>query len=452
MDRVINLSKLYKEFFITKAHNLSITTGFIKRKRKITGSSFIKTLILGNMEDGHCSIEGMCQLLSEDSIDITKQGLDLRFTERAVAFMKAMYQECLNLFKNSLRLDCKIIQQFNSVKLLDSSNVNLPNNMEGIYKGCGASYKGRANKTKSSIKLQVVFDYLNQVLNKVDLTEGIRSDQGYRNYLEDIKTNDLLIADLGYFVPKCFKEISEAGAYFISRYKTDTNIYDVKTNQKLDLPKLLNEQSFLIKEILLGKKTQLQVRIICYKLTDEQSMSRRRKANLLAKSHGYKSSAKNQALLNWSIFITNIPENKVNSEHIWTIYRTRWQIELLFKLYKSHLEIETLKGRNNSSRILCELYAKLCSVCIFHGMTSCLELEQDNEISLTKALIEFKKRSRELFLVLNKSLDYLQNFLLRLIRSCSKYCLKDKYRKQRISTLYMLKSLSVIEMKDSMAA
>jgi hypothetical protein len=219
----------------------------------------------------------------------------------------------------------------------------------------------------------------------------------------------------------------------------------------LDLPKLLNEQSFLKKEILLGKKTQLQVRIICHKLTDEQSMSRRRKANLLAKGHGYKSSAKNQALLNWSIFITNIPENKVNSEYIWAIYRARWQIELLFKLYKSHLEIETLKGKSNSSRILCELYAKLCSICIFHGLTSCLELERDNEISLTKALIEFKKRVRELFLVLNRSLDHLQNFLQKLILSWSKFCLKDKYRKQRISTLDMLKSLVVVEIKDSMA-
>ena len=71
--------------------------------------------------------------------------------------------------------------------------------MEDIYKGCGASYKGRSNKSKSAIKLQVVYDYLNQVLDRVDLTEGIRSDQGYRDHLQDIKTNDLLIADLGYF-------------------------------------------------------------------------------------------------------------------------------------------------------------------------------------------------------------------------------------------------------------
>ena len=62
---------------------------------------------------------------------------------------------------------------------MDNTHINLPNNMEGIYKGCEASYKNRKNKTKSAIKLQVVFDYLNQMFDRLDLTEGIRADQGY---------------------------------------------------------------------------------------------------------------------------------------------------------------------------------------------------------------------------------------------------------------------------------
>lgn len=220
----------------------------------------------------------MCQLLGEDYIDITKQGLDFRFTKSAVEFMQEMYKESLILFKTKLQINCQILEQFSSVKLLDSTHINLPNNMEGIYKGCGASYKNRKNKTKSAIKLQVVFDYLNQMFDRLDLTEGIRADQGYKNHLEDIRINDLLIADLGYFVPAYFRQISELGAYFISRYKADTNIYDAETDTKLDLLELLEHQSFLARDVLLGKEVKLPVRIICHKLTDEQSTVRRRKA------------------------------------------------------------------------------------------------------------------------------------------------------------------------------
>lgn len=142
MNNLEKLSRVCKDFFTKKADSLSHITGFIKRKRKVTGSSFIKTLVLGNMGDAHCSIESMCSLLHEDFIDITKQGLDFRFSASAVTFMQAMYEECLGLFKSHLQLDCKILQQFNSVKLLDSSQVSLPNSMESIYKGYGSSYKG----------------------------------------------------------------------------------------------------------------------------------------------------------------------------------------------------------------------------------------------------------------------------------------------------------------------
>ena len=47
----------------------------------------------------------------------------------------------------------------------------------------------------------------------------------------------------------------------------------------------------------------------------------------LANIHKYKSSQRNQQLLQGSLFITNIPESKISAEHIWTIYRARWQID-----------------------------------------------------------------------------------------------------------------------------
>lgn len=108
-------------------------------------------------------------------------------------------------------------------------------------------------------------------------------------------------------------------------------------------------------------------------MTDEQAIGRRRKANLIAKSHKYKSFSRNQKLLNWSIFITNISEDMVNAKHLMIIYRARWQIELLFKLYKSHTKIENFKGRSRPARVLCELYGKLCSMLIFHGLSNCVE-------------------------------------------------------------------------------
>ena len=145
-------------------------------------------------------------------------------------------------------------------------------------------------------------------------------------------------------MPESFKEIDKLGSYFISRYKTDTNLYDINTNEKIDLLAYLNNKSIVEAYVLLSKNIKLKVRIICKKITLEQSNARRRKANKLAKSRCYKSSEKNQKLLEWSLFITNIPENKITAEQILIIYKARWQIELLFKLYKSHIRIDHLKS------------------------------------------------------------------------------------------------------------
>ena len=190
--------------------------------------------------------------------------------------------------------------------------------------------------------------------------------------------------------------------------------------------------------MLLGKEALLPIRIVCHKLTKEQSEGRRRKANALAKSRRYKSSQRNQDLLNWAIFITNIPEDKVNIKYIAAIYKTRWQIELLFKLYKSYFKIEFLKGKNNSFRVLCELYAKLCGILLFHSISSYMLTEIRYELSATKAFLELKRRIRELTFALKKSLNELKKFFQNLLIAWSKFCLKDKYRKIRKSTFASL--------------
>ncbi len=129
MNKITCLSNYLNKFFNERANEVSIETGFIKRKRKLSGSSFIKAIILGNIGVANCSIDTMCQLLNEASVIITKQSLDLRFTEEAVEFMKRMYNESMALFKNTLQIDCRILQQFKSVKLLDSSYISLPKSL-----------------------------------------------------------------------------------------------------------------------------------------------------------------------------------------------------------------------------------------------------------------------------------------------------------------------------------
>ena len=67
----------------------------------------------------------------------------------------------------------------------------------------------------------------------------------------------------------------------------------------------------------------------------------------------------------WYVFITNIDTTQLSVEQIAAITRIRWQVELMFKCFKS-------VGRVNKSRrekpysILCEVYAKLITQLLRH--------------------------------------------------------------------------------------
>lgn len=440
MDIIEEISEKLKKYFTEVAEKISKEVKFIKRERKITASSFVKAVILGNFGEESSKTEEMCQMLYDDGIQISKQGLEHRYSPESEELMKKMFEEGLSMFQNELKIDCEILNKFRSVKLHDSSYIKLPSILESRYSGYNTHYPGQKEGSKAGIKIQTMYDYLNQSLKRIEITEGKRSDQGYRNYLQDIEGGDLFMADLGYFVPSSMKEIENNGAYFIFRYKSDTNLYDLKSGEKVDLLEKFKDKEEFEENLYLGKEAKIKVRLVAKKLTEEQSQARRRKANKSAKSQGYQSSRKNQKLLDWSIFVTNISKEMVKAENLYLLYKLRWQIELLFRIYKSYAEIDKFRGKANDSKILCSLYGKLSAITIFHGLAACVKINSDAEFSMMKAIRNFRQKVKEIFNILRQEIDEIINFVSLLINSWQIFAIKDKHRKKRLSTLQNLKA------------
>lgn len=437
MTIIATFERKLKFLLNEKADQLSFSTGFIKRRRKITGSSFAKTLIIGHM-GRECSLEGMCELFSQDDIALSKQAIDFRFTPEGVHFMRALYEESLSLMQAKKQVACQILKPFNSVKILDSTYITLPPKMSEQFRGYGSTYhKDKICVTQSALKIQLLYNYTTQTMTRLDVKEGVRSDQGYREYLESIQPGDLFLADLGYFVPHSFDVIHSKGAYFISRYKADTNVYDPETHEKIDLEKRLHNQSFFTQDVLLGRQAKLRVRLVGHKLTPQQAAYRRQKANSLAKSRNYISSTRNQNLLQWSLLISNIPTSKVGDQNLASLYRIRWQIELFFKLCKSYAGIDHFSSQK-TCRVLCQFYAKLIGIVLFQSMANFFESRFGTEFSPMKAFSHLKTRTHELYLQLRQEAVHLRDLLKNIFLSWTCFCVKDKYRKSRLSTFKSL--------------
>ena len=71
------------------------------------------------------------------------------------------------------------------------------------------------------------------------------------------------------------------------------------------------------------------------------------------------------ALAEWTVYATNVPDTLLNQQEVLILPRCRWQIELLFKLWKSEGRIDESRSEK-PWRILCEVYAKLLAMVVQH--------------------------------------------------------------------------------------
>jgi len=200
----------------------------------------------------------------------------------------------------------------------------------------------------------------------------------------------------------------------------------------IDLPTYLRQLPYDCHETILymGAKERLPVRILFQKLPPQVVEERRRKAKRTAERTLKRRTQRHLDLLAWSIFITNVPDEMLTFEQVLLLYRVRWQIELLFKLWKSYAQV-TAFGCWRSERILCQLYAKMILMVLFQWMINPQRVVQSFELSYPKAfqLLQLY-HVYPLLLCIRQRFRNFNSFLNAFLRDLAQYARKDRRRKQ----------------------
>jgi hypothetical protein len=123
------------------------------------------------------------------------------------------------------------------------------------------------------------------------------------------------------------------------------------------------------------------VRLIAVRVSPEEAQRRRERANARithppkgcqaplpgkrkpkeqrqGKRKGKKVSAARLRLADWTIVLTNVPQALLSVPEALVLLRCRWQIELLWKLWKQHGKLDTWRSYK-PERMVTEFYAKL---------------------------------------------------------------------------------------------
>jgi len=410
-------------------------TGFIRRKKRLAAFDFLALMTVGQLGMKHPSLAG-----TVDAIQgvLSRVAMHRRFSGSAVAFMK-MCSEYVIQQKTSAMISSAPLDHFRRILIFDSSGWDVSAKLKGVLPGSG----GKASD--ANCKLQVCYEYKYGELSFFQMQPGNVPDAAYSSELvAHVEQGDLVLADLGYFNMKTFKQIFVVGAFFIFRLLIGTRLVDAQTSTPFVLSDILKTKKGNIHQmqIVLGRNIETQVccRLVCLRVSPEVANERRRKLKITMRKKGRTPSKELLILTDWTLMVTNVPEQWLPAEMLRPFYSLRWQIELLFKQIKTVVCIhKSTTGKEN--RLRCEIYGKLIMAVIIHRIHADRNIMLWNanhkELSMEKL---YKRIQERAFIILNlllqsivKALKYLEYEISRLIRNCLK-----SYQRSRTSTLQII--------------
>jgi hypothetical protein len=347
------------------AQTAAADSGVIQRQRRFTGLSLARTFVLGFLQKPEASDDELAQIATQCGAAVTPQAVEQRHTPKLVMFLEKLFRGATALVVGSGRALAPLLERFTQVTILDSSTITLPDDMQEQYRGCGGSYGSGA----AALKLQTELDLRSGALSSLTIEPGRSPDGASARQQAPQPAGSLRITDLGYFCVAVFAAIAAAQAYFLSRLQFRTGVRLCAGGAAVNVLEWLSGQPGLYVDtpIWLGGE-QLSCRLIAWRLPEEQANRRRqklRKATL--RKCGSEPSAARLAWCDWTILVTNVPGELLRPPEAVVLYRARWQVELLFKRWKSQDLVAVLSG-STAVRQMVRVWSRLLAALVQHWL------------------------------------------------------------------------------------
>jgi hypothetical protein len=337
----------------------------VVRQRVFTGRTLLLMIVGTLLRKPDACWADFHHTAAQLGLDLSQTAVEKRFAagQPLVDFFRKALEGVLQKTVAAEPATAAQFQQFTAVLLGDASTIPLPDELADLFPGCG----GSEGASHAALKLQVLWDLKTGKLARLFVEPGKASDAKSPITQAEIKAGHLLVFDLGYFDLNRLRAVDAAQAKFISRLQHGTDTFD-NDSKPLNLLTHLRRQptGLLDQVILLGATARLCCRLVGVRVPQEVANRRRQQARQKAAKKGRGEPTEQYLeLLGWSLFVTNCLE-ELTWKAVVVLYRTRWQIELLFKLWKSHNRLANHREEALALEVLGVFYAKLLGVVLQH--------------------------------------------------------------------------------------
>jgi hypothetical protein len=343
---------------------LGRATNLVQRRRKFTAVTLLRTLVITLLKTPKPSREDYRTTAAQLGLDVSAAALPNRFGPALTAFLHDALGRLTRRVVAAPAVAIPLLQRFTSVRLGDSTTVPLPDVLADVLPGCG----GKSGSGRAALKVQVLWDFLTGALLRVLLEPGAAADALSPIADEPAPAGSLSLFDLGYFALERFAALTRGGASWISRLQFGVLVFDPK-GHPLPLLEFLASRPGggpVDLPVLVGKVERLACRLLAVRVPQEVAARRRQKARQKAQKHGRVPSREYLRWQDWTIFVTDCGPDRLTWKAVVVLYRVRWQIELLFKLWKSHCGLAAHRAGAPPQEQLAVVYAKLIGGIVQH--------------------------------------------------------------------------------------
>jgi Transposase DDE domain len=397
MGIIAKVSAAVQALFGAMAEEVARDHPVVLRHRKFTTATLAQTFILGSLAKPRASDEELAQTAAPCGVAVTAQAVEQRHTMRLADFLEALFRRATRCLVKSSSPLAALLARFPAVLILDSTTATLPDALRERFPGCGGSHGGG----QAAMKLQVQWDLSSGALDAVAIESG--RDCDYKTSLQraPLTPGALRIADLGYSDTEVFQRLDREGAFWLSRLQFGTTVFTPE-GQRLPLLDWLVQRPgpFVDRPIRIGTGRKVACRIVAWRVPQEVAARRRHKLIAAARrKDGRVPSRERLAWCDWTILVTNVAADVLTPQEVAVLYRARWQIELLFKRWKSLGLIAELTG-STVARQLVRLWSRLLAVLMQHWLLLS-SVWGDPRCSLAKACEAIRRHALILAAVVN---------------------------------------------------
>jgi hypothetical protein len=384
MSSITQVSETMQTILNTRAKQLERQMGFVERSTaQLDGPVFAQTTVLTWMHTPDASYTQLRHTAASLGVHVSNQALEQRFSEASARLLRALLDEAVAEVISSEASAPEVLARFNGVYLQDGTVISLPASLAQVWPGRGSVGQEAALRVQAQLELGT------GCLSGLWLQAGKEPERSGEAISTPLPAGSLFNADMGYFTLAQMRQRAKLEQYWLTQAKATLTIVDA-AGQCWDLLSFLRAQpgDEVDVEVWVGKRERLPVRFIAVRVSAEEARRRREGANgrithrpkgcqgplpgkrkpkeqRQGKRKGKKVSAARLRLADWTIMLTNVPQALLCVQEALVLLRCRWQIELLWKLWKQHGKLDTWRSYK-PARILTELSAKLLGLIITH--------------------------------------------------------------------------------------